>query len=118
MQIINNISLSTPWWRQVMPSLSAVFDSIRIPSEGQAQTAIQAQLDALHNACSTVHRVDMPMYIQVQLIAALCNLQISYCAGFENQHHVSTKYHIMAQAQWIMFQELLKNEGIHCRVLQ
>ena len=118
MQIINNISLSTPWWRQVVPALRPIFDSVKTPSEGQSLEAIEGIIDALHEAYSVVHRVDMPMYIQVQLIAALCNLQTSYCAGFENQHHVSTKYHIMAQAQWIMFQELLKNEGIHCRVLQ
>lgn len=118
MQIINNVSLSTPWWRQVIPSLRPIFDSVRNPSEGQAPSEIEARLDALHNAYSAVHRINMPMYIQVQLIASLCNLQISYYAGFENQHHLSTKYHIMAQAQWITFQELLKNEGIHCRVLQ
>lgn len=118
MQILNNISSQIAWWQQVKLALNPVFDTVKIPSQGQTQAEIETKLDALHNAYSMAHRINMPMYIQVQLIATLCNLQTSYCAGFEKQHGVSTRYHKMAQAQWIMFQNLLRNEGIHCHILQ
>jgi hypothetical protein len=106
------------WWQDVIVALEPIFESVKRSSVGLTQGEIEAKLDDIHNAYAVAHRVNMPTTIQAQLIAAICNLQMSYCARYEGQRRESAKHHRIAQVEWVLFQEMLHHEGINWRIVQ
>ncbi len=105
------------WWQNLAVSLDLVSSTFKHQSTGMTQGEVEAQLDTIHQAYAVAHRVTMPIDIQAQLIAAICNIQMSYCARYEGQKRESATFHRIAQVEWVLFQELLKAEGINYRFL-
>jgi len=109
------VEAQTTWWQNLAVSLDSVSRIFKHASVGMNKAELEAQLDTIHNAYAVAHRVTMPVNIQAQLIAAICNIQMSYCARYEGQKRQSATFHRIAQVEWILFQELLKTEGINFR---
>ncbi len=106
------------WWQEIIMVLDPILGSIKQSSTRLTPAEVNIRLDKIHHAYSVVHRVTMPLDIQAQLIAALSNLQTSYCARSEGDKRQSSKHHRIAQVEWVLFEEMLQREGIICHILQ
>jgi|GEM_PF-6887377 len=106
------------WWQDIAVALEPITGSMKHSSVGLTQGEIETRLDDIHHAYVMAHTVSMPIPVKAQLIAAICNLQMSYCARYEGQKRVSAKHHRIAQVEWVLFAELVQKEGIRSYILQ
>lgn len=106
------------WWQDIVLALAPILDTLKRSLKDLTQDEIEAKLSDIHYAYSMAHRVTMPINIQAQLIATICNIQMSYCARYVGQKRMSAKHHRIAQVEWVLFQEMLAKEGINYQILQ
>lgn len=106
------------WWQDIAVALEPILDSMKYSSSDLTQDEIEVKLDDIHHAYVMAHRVGMPISVKAQLIAAICHLQMSFCARYEGQTRTSVKHHHIALVEWVAFRELVQQEGIKTYILQ
>lgn len=109
------------WWEDVYSSIEPIFPVVTTIPASLSASELDSFQGRLHHASMQVQTRQYPSQIgsiHAQLVAILCNLEIS-CSALQAQNASESKtYYYIAQVQWIVLEAMLQKYGVELKILQ